>query len=236
MAVGMGGKVRRLMAGLFWGRFPRLYRPLDHPIKVPVQAAAYRLATRKYLGRGDRVLDVGFGLGYGMVSMAEKAGELVGIEIDRRAVSRGQELVEKVPQIVAVKHYDGRTIPYNDNSFDVVTCVDVLEHVPDYEAFLREMLRVSGRVVFLSTPNRRPEYTRPDGKPKNRWHLREWSFQELNMILQEIPAVHVHWNFLNGRWEGPFECSAAVSENTMALAPALVLDAPRRRSDRLRAE
>lgn len=221
-------RLRRFIAGRFPGRFPRLYSTLDAPQQVPVQVAAYQLGTRKYIRRGDRVLDVGFGLGYGMIRMAEAASELVGIETDRRAVSRGQELVEKVPQIVAVKYYDGQTIPYDDNSFGVVTCVDVLEHVPDYVAFIQEMVRVSGRVVLLSTPNRRPEYTRSDGRPKNRWHLREWSFEELDTILQAMPGVHVEWSFLDGPWDGPFECAPTVSEDTMALVPALVVAPPRR--------
>jgi len=227
--------VRTFIATVLRGRFPRLYSALDDPIKVPVQVAAYQLATHKYIWPGDRILDVGFGLGYGMVRMAEKAAQLVGIEIDRRAVSRGKKLVKEVPLIIAVKHYDGQTIPYDDNSFDVVTCVDVLEHIPDYVGLLQEMVRVSSRVVFVSTPNRRPEYTRPDGRPKNRWHLREWSFQELDTILQGIPDVHVDWNFLDGPWKGPFKCNSAVSEDTMALAPALMLDPPRLCSYKLRA-
>lgn len=217
-------KVRRILAGIFKGRFPGLYSTLDDPQEVPVQVAAYRLAIDKYIHPGSRVLDVGFGLGYGMVKMAERAEQIIGIEIDRRAVSRAEKLVEDVPQIVAVKHFDGRLIPYIDNSFDVVTCVDVLEHVPDYGAFLKEMIRVSSRVVFVSTPNRRPEYTRSNGRPKNRWHLREWSFQELDAILHDVHNGRVDWNFLDGQWDEPFECGSAVSEDTMALAPALMLD------------
>ena len=230
-------EIRVFIAGMLPGRFPRLYSTLDTPtLKVPLQVAAYQLAVRKCIQPGDHVLDVGFGLGYGMVEMAKKAERLTGIEIDRRAVSRGAQLVEEVPQIVAVKRYDGQIVPYDDNSFEVVTCVDVLEHVPDYVAFLQEMVRVSSRVVLVSTPNRRREYTRPDGRPKNRWHLREWSFQQLDAILQGIPDVRVDWNFLDGPWEGPFECSPGVSEDTMAVAPALMLDSSRPCSNRPRAD
>ena len=202
---------------------PHEYSTLDSPMEVPVQVAAYELAVRQYVRPGDRVLDVGFGLGYGMVRMAEKAEQLIGIEIDRRAVCRGKRLVKEIRQIIAVKHYDGRTIPYDDNSFDVVACVDVLEHVPDYMGFLQEMVRVSRRVVFVSTPNRRPEYTRRDGRPKNLWHLREWSYEELDLVLCSIEGVCVVWNVIDGPWEGPFVYGSVISQNTMALAPALVL-------------
>lgn len=217
--------LRYRLASLLPTLFARLYSAVDNPTEVPVQAAAYRLATRKYLGRGDRVLDVGFGLGYGLRIMAEKAGELRGIEVDRRAVRRVQGLASDITQLCEVRHYDGHTIPYDSGYFDVVTCIDVIEHIPDYEHAIEDMIRVSKRVVLLSTPNRRPENTRPDGRPKNYWHLREWTYEELDAILR-IPSVRVKWNFLNGPADGPYECSSVLSVDTMALAPALMLAAP----------
>ena len=224
MAVGIGGKVRRFIAGVFQGRFPWLYSTQDHPVEVPVQVAAYQLATRKYMQPTDRVLDVGFGLGYGLRIMAEKAKELRGIEIDRRAVSHAHRLLSEVPKVCELKHYDGYNIPYDTNTFDVVTCIDVIEHVPDYVRFLSEMVRVSRRVVLLSTPNRRPENTRSDGKPKNRWHLREWTPEELAKILAESPAHHWEWNFVNGPFAGPFTYYSEPKSDTQALAPALFVD------------
>jgi ubiquinone/menaquinone biosynthesis C-methylase UbiE len=197
---------------------------VDTNFEVPVQVAAYQLAVRKYIQPEDRVLDVGFGLGYGLRIMAEKAKELRGIDIDRKAVSHGQRLVRDISEICELRHYDGRTIPYDSGSFDVVTCTDVIEHVPDYMNLIEEMIRVSSRVVMLPTPNRRPEYTRPDGRPKNPWHLREWSYEEFESILQKIPDVQVDWNFLDGPWEGPIECSPVFSEDTtLALTPALFI-------------
>jgi SAM-dependent methyltransferase len=222
-------KLRKVIAGLFPGRFPGLYSVLDAPASVvPVQVAAYQLATREYVHPGDRVLDVGFGLGYGLAIMAEKAGELTGIETDPRALSRAEALPASTPKIRALKRYGGRTIPYDARSFDVVTCVDVLEHVRDYMGLIAEMIRVSDRIVLLSTPSRRPENTRRNGRPRNRWHIREWSFEELDSILREFPDAHIDWNFLNGPWDGPFECGPAIHKDTLALAPALVRASSRR--------
>jgi hypothetical protein len=78
-------------------------------------------------------------------------------------------------------------------------------------------MRVSRKGVFISTPNRRPEYTNKNGTPKNYWHLREWSFDELNEIL--IKYGMIDWNFINGNWEGPFTLSSTVQHNTQALTP-----------------
>lgn len=214
--------VRRLLATAFPGRFPTLYTTLDNPVPVPVQLAAYKLASRKYIRAGDRVLDVGFGLGYGLAIMARQGAELTGIEIDQKAVFSAQRLVSEVPGIHDVRLYDGWTIPFDDRSFDVVTCVDVIEHVPDYMRLITQMIRLANRTVLISTPNRRPEYTRLDGRPKNRWHLREWSCKELDAIVGSLSGIDVEWNFLDGPLSGPFQCRSVASRETMALTPALL--------------
>jgi len=201
--------------------FPQLYSTLDRPAEIPVQVAAYNLVTTQYLHSGDSVLDVGFGLGYGLRIMSAKAGRLTGIEVDRRALAQARKNLH-IPGLVELSHYDGYSIPYPDNSFDVVTCIDVLEHVPDYRRFLKDLCRVAKRSVVISTPNRRPEYTKPDGTPKNPWHIREWSHEELDRELQRL-SLRIDWNFLNGPWEGPFTVSQLVQSDTLALTPALLM-------------
>ena len=50
--------------------------------------------------------------------------------------------------------YDGTTIPFPDNSFDAVTCVDTLEHLPKDGRirFIRECLRVAGGTAVIAAP------------------------------------------------------------------------------------
>ena len=49
---------------------------------------------------------------------------------------------------------DGRNLPFKDNSFDLVCCLDVLEHIEeaDREGLLQELCRVSRDVVLLANP------------------------------------------------------------------------------------
>jgi len=194
---------------------PEDYSTCDNPQKVPCQMAAYNLALDNYLEEGDSCLDVGFGQGYGFEILSRKAKKLVGIENDKRAAKRGFEIFKS--QNIDILSYNGYDIPFEDSSFDLVTCIDVIEHVEDYNRLLKEMLRVSKKGVFLSTPNRRPEYTNPDGTPRNRWHLREWSFDEFDEIVRSHGEVD--WNFFNGPFEGPFTCSKTAQENTLTLSP-----------------
>jgi 2-polyprenyl-3-methyl-5-hydroxy-6-metoxy-1,4-benzoquinol methylase len=188
---------------------------------IPCQMEAYFLCLNKYVREGDKILDVGFGLGYGLNTLSIKAKEVSGVDIDEKVLKYCQEVsLGKNPKLKELKTFDGYTLNFPDNSFDVVSCVDTLEHVEDYNRFLKELLRVSRRGVFISTPNRRPEYTNPDGTPKNHWHLREWSQAELDQILKARGKID--WNFLNGPFSGPFTVSTAIQENSLTLSPFIL--------------
>lgn len=51
-------------------------------------------------------------------------------------------------------YYDGKKLPFKNQSFDVVVCVDVLEHVAkkDRMSLIKEMLRVSRKKLICSAP------------------------------------------------------------------------------------
>lgn len=192
---------------------------------VPCQIEAYFLALNKYVDEGACVLDVGFGLGYGLNILAIKAKAVSGVDVDIKVLDYCNDTVRgRNPRLDRLELYDGTKLPYEDAEVDIITCVDVLEHIEEYDAFLDEMLRVSRRGVFISTPNRRPEYTNPDGTPRNYWHLREWSFEELDAILRRHGRVE--WNFLDGPFEGPFVTTKKVGDETLTLSPFLWKDKP----------
>jgi ubiquinone/menaquinone biosynthesis C-methylase UbiE len=217
-------KIYKYLAKILPGRLPQLYSTLDNPIAVPIQVAAYHLVESEYLFYGDRVIDVGFGIGYGLEIIAKKAEKVYGIEIDKKAVNFVRKQKLSNCKICDLRYYDGKRIPYPDKFFDVVVCVDVIEHVKNYLLLIIEMFRVSNRMVLISTPNRRPENTRKNGKPTNPWHLREWSFEEFDQILKMIPSTKVDWNFINGPLEGPYHTSKSIEANTVSLIPALFLE------------
>ncbi len=56
---------------------------------------------------------------------------------------------------VDVANLNSDSLPYPDASFDLVTCTEVIEHLEDFRAALREMSRIlkPGGVLIVSTPN-----------------------------------------------------------------------------------
>lgn len=49
-----------------------------------------------------------------------------------------------------VDHQNMEYLLYKDNSFDIVTCINALDHTPDAKAAIREMLRVSKHMVYIN--------------------------------------------------------------------------------------
>lgn len=93
-------------------------------------------------------LDVGCADGYllHLVTSLYKV-PVVGSELSVRALTRAKELFT-VSGIAA----DAHDLPFADNSFELVLCSEVLEHVTDPRKVVAELARVSSRWVILTTP------------------------------------------------------------------------------------
>jgi SAM-dependent methyltransferase len=98
--------------------------------------------------RDGDVLDIGCGAG-NMIHHLSRYGRVKGIEVDARPVAMAQ-----------ARGYDVRLgdatrgIPFPDASFDLVTALDVIEHVDEDEAILREAHRVLSQsgTLAITTP------------------------------------------------------------------------------------
>jgi SAM-dependent methyltransferase len=91
-----------------------------------------------------RALEIGSGDGAVLAELHRRRPRwsLSGVEIAERPAALGRE---RVPADIRV--YDGRELPWGDDSFDVALLSHVLEHVPDPPALLREAARVAPVVV-----------------------------------------------------------------------------------------
>jgi 2-polyprenyl-3-methyl-5-hydroxy-6-metoxy-1,4-benzoquinol methylase len=103
------------------------------------------------VGADKRVLDVGCSSGYLARPLVERGCTVVGIESDPEAA----EAANAVCEDVLVGDVEAMALPFENGSFDVILCGDLIEHLREPEQFLARMrpyLRDRGRVV-LSTPN-----------------------------------------------------------------------------------
>ncbi len=85
------------------------------------------------LNAGDKVLDVGCGTGFlvqEMASLGGEQGEVIGIDNSEDMLAVGRERCADLAQ-VELKQAAADQIPFADNSFDAVTCTQVLLYVPD---------------------------------------------------------------------------------------------------------
>jgi 2-polyprenyl-3-methyl-5-hydroxy-6-metoxy-1,4-benzoquinol methylase len=117
---------------------------------APNNTHAYALAM---VGHNKSVLEVGCAIGYFTKAMVKRGCKVVGIEIDPEAAARAEEWAERV----VVGDIDRGEVwdQLDDESFDVVLCGDVLEHLRDPLGALQSAVRKlkPDGVVVTSFPN-----------------------------------------------------------------------------------
>jgi 2-polyprenyl-6-hydroxyphenyl methylase/3-demethylubiquinone-9 3-methyltransferase len=110
---------------------------------------------------GKRVLDVGCGGGILSDSMARRGAEVTGIDLASKALKVAQlhALEAATPNVRYLETSVEALAAEQPASFDVVTCMEMIEHVPDAASVVRacsELVKPGGW-VFFSTINRNPK-------------------------------------------------------------------------------
>jgi 2-polyprenyl-3-methyl-5-hydroxy-6-metoxy-1,4-benzoquinol methylase len=99
----------------------------------------------------DSILDVGCGEGFTLNRLKENGigKRLEGIEYLQAAIDLGKKTYPDI-KITKGNIYE---LPYKDNSFDLVLCTEVLEHLEKPGDALKELVRVSKKYLVISVPN-----------------------------------------------------------------------------------
>jgi glycosyltransferase involved in cell wall biosynthesis/SAM-dependent methyltransferase len=131
---------------------------------------------------GKRVLDLASGEGYGTALLAGVATAAIGIEKDPQAV------------IHAINHYIRSNlkfiqgsildVPIQNQTFELITCFEAIEHVAEQEKVLDEVLRLLSEdgLLIISTPNKLV-FSGESGKPWP-WHTHEFDYVEFRNFLE----------------------------------------------------
>ena len=129
------------------------FRPLHqiNPLRLDWIDALASLA-------GKRVLDVGCGGGILSDSMARRGADVLGIDLSGKALKVAQlHAIEAATPRVAYREVAAETLADEmPGQFDVVTCMEMLEHVPEPSSVVEACSRLvrPGGWVFFSTLNR----------------------------------------------------------------------------------
>lgn len=111
--------------------------------------------------RGARVLDVGCGGGILTDAMARRGADVLGIDLADKSlrVARLHAIEAETPRVTYRRVAVESLAQEAPGAFDIVTCMEMLEHVPDPASVVRACGRLAkpGGWVFFSTLNRNPK-------------------------------------------------------------------------------
>lgn len=150
---------------------------------VPLEAGpppAHLVEFVRGLGRVGRALDLGCGDGRLTAELA--ASELTAADVSPVALERARP---RLPEAALVELEPDAQLPFDDNAFDLVLCVETVEHVRDVQLLLSEVRRVlaPGGELALTTPAT-AALTRPEHPFSP--HLRRFTKGSLTRALADL--------------------------------------------------
>jgi 2-polyprenyl-3-methyl-5-hydroxy-6-metoxy-1,4-benzoquinol methylase len=179
----------------------------------------HELAT-KYLLSEDCILEIGCGTGHGSMLIGQRLGNYLyyGCDVAFSALEFASKRygIERNNWISA----NGENLPFKDNQFDAVICLEVIEHIENPGKLLRDIFRVLKKEgkLLISTPNRSIA-----GEPTGAYHLKHYTYPELKKLLKKANFEVIKSYGINGRFPPPFcKLSSGLSKYLIAKSTLLI--------------
>jgi len=153
----------------------------------------------------NKILDIGCGEGKVLEQLrASHPAPSIGIDLDPARIFLAKSQSGHIPFAVG----NAQELPYDDNSFDFVMILEVLEHVGEPDLVLREAYRVTSKYLLASVPNEpwwrignlaRLKYIRDLGNTPE--HINHWSVRSFKTLISEYFRIlkvetPVLWTFI----------------------------------------
>lgn len=180
------------------------------------QADVYRLAAKLARKVGvDRLVDIGCGRAEKLMSYASEF-KLVGVDY---GVNADYCHTNHSPGTWITSNLNEDIIPARIFNNSVVICADVIEHLPDPTALIESLRNAckTAKYVLVSTPDRfRVHKKDHPGPPVNKYHVREWTLQELEdwFKAEGLPVQWSGWTISNDARPDQVWTSLIVLSNT----------------------
>jgi 2-polyprenyl-3-methyl-5-hydroxy-6-metoxy-1,4-benzoquinol methylase len=131
------------------------------------------------------LLDVGTGRGDFLWPVLETfpAHPVTATDRDPRRVERLETVRAGGLERLTARRLDARAMDLPDDAFDVVTLLEVVEHIPEAAMAIAEAVRVARRHVVVSVPSK------PDDNPE---HIRRFDGARLTVLLMSAGAGKVN--------------------------------------------
>lgn len=180
--------------------YDNYYKNFDHKLSSREKKRIYE--TISLIPKDvDSILEVGCGDGRIINPLVKKYKKVCGLDISQESLEnvKAQKVKGRIEEL-----------PFEDNSFDIVLCCEVLEHLPFkvYEKSLKEMERVAKKYIIVSVPNNenielskiKCPYCGCLFHPYR--HLRSFNYTKLKELFLEFKSEHYKL-ILNNQKEYP---------------------------------
>ena len=153
----------------------------------------------------NKIIDIGCGEGTHTAFLAHifVNSEVIGVDLSDEAIKWANMQYNNINNLTFLQtDFVNNTINSNGGGYDLVSSFDVLEHIKDWQSFLKDMLSLSNKYILLTFPTgKMPEYEKMYG------HLRNFKRGEVEAFLMEnnfkkVKTFYAGFPFYSplGRW------------------------------------
>lgn len=107
-------------------------------------------------GSKAKVLDLGCGTGLNTPSIAKHFPNTIACDVDPMFETATNDFLSSFDIKIPIIIYDGNKLPFKDDTFDIVNCVEVIEHAKNPDLLLSEIKRVlkPDGILHITSPNK----------------------------------------------------------------------------------